>query len=133
MSRTIIAISFGLLFDVRNTPPAITVGFVDADDAGRETPGKTSFLDEAAWSVWNAIAIGVPMLDAVNVAIDTQAEDVREPNSIAARITAAAELEQRARSAKAAADAAEARCAAAAAELEALREQIAALVREAAP
>ena len=108
MSRIITSINFDLKFNVIDTPPAIAVGFTEVAAGGQETHGNTTILGARAQAVWDGIAKGVPMLAAVNAALDEIAADVAEPGGIAARITAAGEAEKRARDATAAREAAEA-------------------------
>lgn len=87
MSRRVItAVNFDLKADVTDTPPHITVLFTDVDDAGKESHGHTTFRDDAARTLFPA-----GLLDAVNAAIGAQADDVREPGTVTARITAANE------------------------------------------
>lgn len=85
-------------FDFRTDPPVVKVAFStqDAPEA-RKVSGVTEIHDEAA------AALVVPgLMDAILKAIDAQAAGVVEPGSVAARITAAAEAEARAKIARAA-------------------------------
>jgi len=48
MKRIITSLRFDLAFQVRATPPRLDVDFTDVDEAGHETPARTSILDDDA-------------------------------------------------------------------------------------
>jgi len=101
MSRVITSIHFDLKFNVSVTPPAIRVAFTDVDATGHESENvPTSIHDAAAQKVWDDVHAGVPVLDALNAAIDVQAAAVTEPGAVGARVAAANEADQRMRRAQ---------------------------------
>ena len=87
-----------LKFDALLTPPAFSVGFTDRDALGQETHGNTRFVDADAAALLAALLSAKTtqkMLDALSAAIDTQAAAVKDPGSVAAKVTAAAEADRK--------------------------------------
>lgn len=127
--RVITSVHFDLKFDVRFTPPTITVTFADIDDAGVEEHTRTRIHDTDAADVLAAGPAG--LLAAVNAKIDAQALAVPDLASVASRVTAADEAEQRRKDATAAKVKLEADNAAADAALAAKKAELAALTDQA--
>lgn len=90
MPRVITAVHYDLKFDLRFTPPSVTVRFTDIDPAGLETHGSFTLTDADATT-----AMPAGLLAIVNAAVDAKAAAVTEPGSVAARVTAADDAERR--------------------------------------
>lgn len=88
MSRTILSVLFDLTFDVRYDPPTISVAFTDTDAKGGETHGRTVLTGKAA-----AALLPSGLIDGINKAIVTQEKDLASPSTMAAKLTAAADLD----------------------------------------
>lgn len=92
MSRVITAIAFDLKFNVLDTPPGVMVSFTEVAPGGQETHGRATMVDAEAASVWSGRG---SLLDRVNAALDARALAVKEPGSVAERITAASDADVR--------------------------------------
>jgi len=123
MSRTITGIFFDLKFMLPDAP-MVTVTYVSRDDAGRESrPSRADLLDRDALDVWNASP--EKRLDVVNGKIDAAEAALKEPGSLAARVTAATDADRVLREKLAAAAAVDVALAAKQAQVAALDTQLA--------
>ena len=129
MPRVITAIHYDLKFNLSDTPPMIGATFADVDAAGREVHARTLFTDAAASRIVAADGDLFKTLAAINLEIDAQAADVKEPGTVAARIQAASEAKVAQSQAEAIVDAKTAQVASLDAQIAAKRAELAVAVK----
>lgn len=99
MSRVITAIAFDLSMIVRpGWSPPCGVAFVDTDADGHESPGRVTFIDADALTMWTA----TDKIAAANTLLDARAAALPDLPTIAARMTAVDDLDRQLREKQAA-------------------------------